>query len=64
MVPTGPIDRFKVGGNITMQCSLCNEAFEQIEIELGEIVTIEDEHWHVACHAEYFDEAFENIKTS
>ena len=47
-----------------MQCSLCNEFFEQIDIELGEIVTIEDEHWHVECHAEYFSEALESVERS
>ncbi|MCH7910625.1 MAG: hypothetical protein IIB38_13545 [Candidatus Hydrogenedentes bacterium] len=47
-----------------MQCSLCNEAFEQIEIELGEIITIDDEHWHVDCYAEYFEESLENVKPS
>ena len=47
-----------------MQCSLCNEFFEQIDIELGEIVTIEDEHWHVDCYTEYFGETLENAKLS
>ena len=59
-----PIDRSRVGGDVIMQCSLCNEFFEQIDIELGEIVTIEDEHWHVECHAEYFSEALESVERS
>jgi len=44
-----------------MLCSLCNEAFEQAEIELGEIVTIDDEYWHEACYAEYFGETLESV---
>lgn len=44
-----------------MLCSLCNESFEQAEIELGEVITIDDEHWHAECYAEYFDETLENV---
>ncbi len=39
-----------------MRCKLCNEAFEQVELEFGEVYRVEDEFWHAACYAEYFDE--------
>jgi len=39
-----------------MQCKLCNEAFEQVELEFGEVYRVDDEFWHAACYAEYFDE--------
>jgi len=41
------------------QCTLCNEAFEQIEMELGEIVEVDEEYWHAECYAEYFGEVLE-----
>ena len=37
-------------------CALCNESFEPIAFELGEVVQIEDEYWHVECYTEYFGE--------
>lgn len=42
-----------------MQCYLCNEAFEQVDIEFGEIIQIEDEYWHAECYSEYFEEVAE-----
>jgi len=42
-----------------MQCRLCNESFEQVDIDFGEVVRLGDEYWHVECYAEYFDEALE-----
>lgn len=41
------------------QCTLCNEAFEQIEIEFGEIIEVDEEFWHAECYAEYFGEVLE-----
>lgn len=42
-----------------MQCRLCNESFEQVELDFGEVVQIDEEYWHAACYAEYFDESLE-----
>ena len=42
-----------------MQCRLCNEAFEQVELDFGEIVQVDDEFWHLECYAEYYGEALE-----
>ena len=47
------------GGEGAMQCRLCNESFEQVELDFGEVVQIDDEYWHAACYAEYFDESLE-----
>ena len=47
------------GGEMAMQCRLCNEAFEQVDLDFGEVIQIEDEYWHAECYAEYFDEALE-----
>lgn len=44
-----------------MLCALCNEAFEQVEIEFGEVVKVEDEYWHAVCYAEYFEETLETV---
>ncbi len=41
-------------------CTLCNEPFEQIEIELEEIVEVDEEFWHSECYAEYFGEILES----
>ena len=44
-----------------MQCTLCNEPIEEVEITFGE-VTIEDgEYWHNECYAEYFEVALEEV---
>lgn len=42
-----------------MLCHLCNEAFEQAELEFGEVIQIDEEYWHAACYAEYYDEVLE-----
>lgn len=42
-----------------MQCRLCNESFEQVELDFGEVIQIDDEYWHADCYAEYFDESLE-----
>jgi len=44
---------------VTMHCSLCNEAFGQADIEVGEIIQLGDEFWHSECYSEYFEEALE-----
>ena len=44
---------------MTMHCSLCNEAFGQADIEVGEIIQLGDELWHSECYSEYFEEALE-----
>lgn len=46
-----------------MQCKLCNESFEQVELDFGEVIHIDDEYWHADCYAEYFDEALETPKS-
>jgi hypothetical protein len=38
-------------------CTLCNEAFEQVDMDFGEIIEIEEECWHAECYAEYFGES-------
>ena len=47
------------GGGNAMQCRLCNESFEQVELDFGGVIQIDDEYWHAACYAEYFDESLE-----
>ena len=47
------------GGENAMQCRLCNESFEQVELDFGEVIQIDDEYWHADCYAEYFDESLE-----
>jgi hypothetical protein len=42
------------------QCALCNETIEEVDIELGEVQIIGDEHWHLDCYAEYFDDSLED----
>lgn len=42
-------------------CTLCNEAFEQVEIEFGEMVEVDEEFWHAECYAEYFGETLEAV---
>ncbi len=44
-----------------MRCTLCNEPFEDIEIEMNEIHEIEGEYWHTECYAEYFGETLEEV---
>ncbi len=44
-----------------MHCALCNESFEQVEIEFGEVLKVEDEYWHQDCYAEYFEDALEKV---
>jgi hypothetical protein len=48
---------WKGGGKTMKQCTLCNESFEQVDLDFGEIITIEEEYWHAECYAEYFGEA-------
>ena len=42
-------------------CTLCNEAFEQVEIEFGEVIEVDEEYWHQECYAEYFGETLETV---
>lgn len=44
-----------------MLCRLCNESFEPVEIEFGEVVKIDDEYWHAECYSEYFGETLETV---
>ena len=44
-----------------MFCALCNEPIEEVELEFGDVCTVDDEHWHVECFAEYFDLALEEV---
>lgn len=50
------LETIEIGGGYVMRCKLCNEAFEQVELEFGEVYRVDDEYWHAACYAEYFDE--------
>lgn len=40
-------------------CTLCNEPFESVELQFGDVIEVEGEFWHVECFAEYFDEVVE-----
>lgn len=42
-------------------CTLCNEAFVQVEFEFGEVVEVDEELWHQECYAEYFGETLETV---
>ena len=44
-----------------MQCALCNEPIEYVELYFGDIVELDEEYWHVECYAEYFEEIFEPV---
>lgn len=44
-----------------MQCTLCNEPIEYVELEFDDAYKIEDEYWHAECYAEYFDLVLEEI---
>ena len=44
-----------------MQCTLCNESIDVMELEFEEAFIIEGEYWHVECYAEYFDEVLEEV---
>lgn len=37
-----------------MQCTLCNELIEHVEIEFEEAYCVNEEYWHADCFAEYF----------
>ncbi len=40
-----------------MQCTLCNEHIDEVELQFGEAIKIDEECWHAECYAEYFDVA-------
>jgi hypothetical protein len=42
-------------------CALCNEDITDIELEFGDAIEVDEEHWHAECYAEYFDEALEAV---
>lgn len=44
-----------------MQCRLCNEHIEDVELHFGEVVEFDGEYWHAECYAEYFDEVAEPV---
>lgn len=44
-----------------MQCTLCNEPIEPVELEFDDAYDIEGEFWHADCYAEYFDLALEEV---
>ena len=44
-----------------MQCTLCNETFEQIEIDFGEVLKMDDEYWHAECYSEYFEVSLQKV---
>lgn len=43
----------------TMQCTLCNEYIEDVDLQFGDAIEVEGEYWHAECFAEYFDEVLE-----
>ncbi len=45
-----------------MQCTLCNEYIDEVELEFDDVVQIEEEYWHGECYAEYFDESEELVQ--
>ncbi len=49
------------GGERTMKCTLCNEHIEDIDLQFGDAVEVDEEYWHAECYAEYFDEALETV---
>ena len=51
----------KGGDDVKMYCALCNEAIEEIHLELGEVRELDGEHWHAECFAEYFEETLEEV---
>lgn len=42
-----------------MQCTLCNEPIEDVELHFGDARLVNGEYWHLECYAEYFEEALE-----
>ena len=44
-----------------MQCGLCNETIDQVQIDFEDAFKVEDEYWHAECFAEYFDEVLEQV---
>ena len=44
-----------------MQCALCNETIDQVQIDFEDAFKVEDEYWHAECFAEYFDEVLEQV---
>ena len=49
------------GVKCIMQCTLCNEHIEDIEIQFGDAVETDGEFWHAECFAEYFGEVYEEV---
>lgn len=44
-----------------MNCCLCNEQIEDIDIQFGDVEIIDGEYWHTECFAEYFEEVLEGV---
>ena len=42
-----------------MQCALCNEHIDGVELQFGDAIELDNEYWHIECYAEYFDEVLE-----
>lgn len=45
----------------SMQCALCNEHIEEVELHFGDAIEVDGEYWHIECYAEYFDIAVEAV---
>ena len=45
----------------TMQCALCNEHVDEVELQFGDVIEVDNEYWHIECYAEYFDEVVELV---
>lgn len=44
-----------------MQCTLCNEPIEDVELQFGDFRLVDGEYWHLDCYAEYFEEVLEEV---
>lgn len=44
-----------------MQCTLCNEHIDEVQLQFGDAIEIEGEYWHAECYAEYYDEVLERV---
>jgi len=43
----------------TVQCRLCNEHIDDVDVQFNGVVEIEGEYWHGECFSEYFGEVLD-----
>ena len=36
-----------------MKCALCNEPVDQYDLDIGEVLVLDEDCWHVECFEEY-----------